>query len=87
MEHVCIKSRFFYPEIWQVCQLSQTSGQQNRSVYHFQNKLGAFIMAFLLEGTLFPAAVELLFSYALTMKCRAIFIIATEAIQMEDVGV
>ena len=44
-------------------------------------------MAFLLEGTLFPAAVELLFSYALTMKCRAIFIIATEAIQMEDVGV
>ena len=56
-------------------------------MYHFQNKLGAFIVAFFIGRPLFPAAVELLFSYALTMKCRAMFIIATEAIQMEDVGV
>lgn len=59
---------FFFSGNLASLSISQTSGQQHRSVYHFPNKPGAFIVAFSLEGTLFPAAVEFLFSYALTVQ-------------------
>ena len=76
---MCVSNPVFFAETWQVCQL----------VKRQDSKIGRCIIfkINLLEGTFYQAAVELLFSYALTVKCRAMFIIAIKAIQMENVGV